>query len=103
MKRKIAMSLVLLIAMLMCCACGIKTENENNYNNPYSDYNQYDQYEFDITYKKDKDDISPAVYITKHGEKYHTPYCHHSQNAYMKLTVKQAVERGYTPCLICCY
>ena len=109
MKRKIAISLLTLIVALMCCGCTSEIPPNQTYFTDYEiveDYNgnaTYDEYEFDITYKKDKDDLSPAVYVTKYGKRYHTPSCHHTQNAYMRLTVKQAWDRGYTPCYFCCY
>jgi hypothetical protein len=107
MKRKIIGTLLILIVAVMCCACEVETQTKTT--NPptncedYYDNYEEDEHEFDITYKKDKDDHSPAVYITEYGKRYHTPYCYHSKNAYMKMTVKQALDRGYTPCLKCCY
>ena len=92
----------------MCCGCASETRykstsNNNFYNNSYEQDYKDDVYEFDITYKKDKDDCSPVVYVTQYGECYHTPTCYHTKNAYMKLTVKQAWDRGYLPCKKCCY
>lgn len=116
MKRKIAISFLILVVAIMCCACGPETRYKSMSNNKspnsfyeqeddtYDDYqNNEDKYEYDITYKREKDDHSPVVYITKTGKRYHTPNCHHTQNAYMKLTVKQAWDRAYTPCYFCCY
>ena len=102
MKRKIVGTLLILIVAIMCCACGVETQTKQT-TPPPEIYEEYDEYEFDITYKKDKDDHSPVVYVTEYGERYHTPTCYHTKNAYMKMTVKQAWDRGYTPCLKCCY
>ena len=109
MKRKIAVSLLMLIIAIMCCACAVEPPTEQTYSHfdkdfeDYDDYDDFEEYEFDITYKKDKDDLSPTVYITKYGERYHTPTCHYTKKAYMKLTVRQAIDKGYTACYFCCY
>lgn len=105
MKRKILGSLLILIVTIMCCGCAVEnqTQTTSTSNKSYERYEEHDEYEFDITYKKDKDDHSPVVYITKTGKRYHTPTCHHTKNAYMKLTVKQAWDRDYAPCYFCCY
>lgn len=114
MKRKIATALLLIFVAIISCACASTTipqkQNSTQQDKPCEDFNGYtdydedcEDYEFDITYKKDKDDLSPTVYVTRYGERYHTPLCHYTQNAYMKLTVCQAIDKGYTACYFCCY
>ena len=101
MKRKVIGTILLLVVAIMCCACAVETQTKTT--TPPEIYEEYNEYEFDITYKKDENDHSPVVYVTEYGKRYHTPNCYHSKNAYMKLTVKQALNRGYTPCRKCCY
>ena len=111
MQKKVIGVLLLLIIAIMCCGCVTQTPSKQTSSPPHNedleeDYEfpeAEDEYEFDITYKKEKDDLSPPVYITQYGEHYHTPNCHYSQYAYMRLTVKQAWDRGYLPCSFCCF
>lgn len=100
MKRKIAVSFLILIVAIMCCGCGIRTPSNNaSYNN--SSYQE--EYEPDITYKKAENDHTPKVYITRTGKRYHRFGCSHAKNLYIILTVSQAIDRGYTACYFCCY
>lgn len=99
MKNKIFVSIITLIIAIMCCACTSETQQKSTtYTPPPAD-----EYEYDITYKKEENDHSPVVYVTKYGKRYHKSSCHHSANAYMRLTVWQAIDRGYTACYFCCY
>ncbi len=95
MKKKIVGTILILIVAIMCCACGpetrYKTTNNNSYNN---------------SYEPDKDiepDHSPMVYITKYGTRYHKFDCSHAKNIYITLTVKQAINKGYSACYYCFY
>lgn len=106
MKRKIAISLILLIIAVCCCACGQETRYKSTNNYTTSSYEKIEQDEEDsvrdIRDQKDADDHTPTVYITPHGKRYHKPYCSHAKNVYMFLTVRQAIERGYSYCYYCC-
>ena len=99
MKKKFAISLILLIVALMCCGCSLETKQKTISNSSYSSQSAYEK---DITYKKDADDTSPEVYITKSGKRYHRFGCSHAKNIYIILTVRQAIDRGYTYCYFCC-
>ncbi|MBQ8522037.1 MAG: hypothetical protein IJ458_00045 [Clostridia bacterium] len=92
MKKKVIVSLLILIVAIMCCGCGIETEQKIISNN--SSYEKKDDYINDVTL---------TVWVTKYGERYHVPGCGHVKKVYRKLTVKQAKLRGYTPCFHCCY
>ena len=100
MKKKIACSFLVLALAVICCGCVVHA-----YNNPldYTYYEYKDSYEPDITYKKDANDHTPTVYITKYGKRYHKMYCSHAKNVYIILTVSQAIDRGYSACYYCCY
>lgn len=41
------------------------------------------------------------VYVTKSGKKYHLKECKHISAGAEALTVAEAKQRGYTPCLVC--
>lgn len=41
------------------------------------------------------------VYITDTGTKYHRDGCRYLAKSKIKITLKEAVERGYTPCSVC--
>lgn len=92
MKRKIVTSLLILIVAIICCGCGVETRQKTitKYTNSET---QYEEEEVDLT---------PTVYITKYGERYHRFGCTHAKNLYLKLTVKEATKRGYTACYYCC-
>lgn len=46
-------------------------------------------------------DDNTIVYITDTGTKYHTADCRTLKNSKQAITLKEAKERGYTPCGIC--
>ncbi len=108
MKRKIGISLVLLIISICCCGCLQEANYEDiSYQSPsfskdYLEPIEKDDSVRDITNQKDADDYTHTVYITPYGTRYHKPYCSHAKNVYMFLTIRQAVERGYTYCYYCC-
>lgn len=41
------------------------------------------------------------VYITKTGKKYHVGNCRYLSKSKIPITLKEAVQRGYTPCSVC--
>lgn len=41
------------------------------------------------------------VYITRTGKKYHTGDCRYLSRSKIPITLKDAVQRGYTPCSVC--
>lgn len=45
------------------------------------------------------DDVT--VHITRTGRKYHRPSCRHLSRSKIQITLKEARERGYTPCKVC--
>lgn len=51
------------------------------------------------TWRKDKINNSPIVYITQTGEKYHRAYHYHRKNYPISLFI--ADEKGYVPCKVC--
>ena len=97
MKRKVVVSMLILIIAIICCGCGPETRYKST-----GGYPSY-EHESDISDKKDEDDYSPEVYITKTGKRYHRFGCSHAKNLYVVLTVKQAVKKGYEPCYYCCF
>jgi len=41
------------------------------------------------------------VYITRTGRKYHTTDCRYLSKSKIPITLKEAIQRGYTPCSVC--
>ena len=103
MKRKIVVSMLILIISIICCGCDYNSTNSDIDNNYTSSYEEKYKYEYDITYKKDADDHTPTVYITRYGKRYHRFGYSHAKNLHIVLTVNQAIGRGYTACYYCCY
>ena len=99
MKKKLSISILILIVSIICCGCAVNTIEKTCSYTPSHSY----QHEDDITYKKDANDHSPVVYITRTGARYHRFGCTHAKNLYVKLTVRQATGKGYTACYYCCY
>ena len=50
---------------------------------------------------KPKADDSTIVYITKTGKKYHRANCSNLRQSKIPITLKEACERGFSPCLRC--
>jgi micrococcal nuclease len=46
-------------------------------------------------------DENPTVYITRTGKKYHRKGCSALKSSKIPITLKEAYERGYTPCSLC--
>ncbi len=44
---------------------------------------------------------SQTVYITKTGKKYHTQDCSYLRNSSYNIELKDAIEKGYSPCSRC--
>lgn len=42
-----------------------------------------------------------TVYITKTGKKYHTEDCRYLSKSKIPISLKEAIQRGYTPCSVC--
>ena len=54
--------------------------------------------------KEEKDqeiNESTIVYITRTGKKYHTADCRYLSKSKIPITLKEAIQRGYTPCSVC--
>ena len=51
--------------------------------------------------KPENPDDAIIVYITGSGEKYHREDCPHLSSSKKEITLKEAKERGYTPCKTC--
>jgi hypothetical protein len=49
--------------------------------------------------EKDPDEIT--VYVTETGKKYHTSTCKYLKDSKIEITLKEAKEKGYTPCSRC--
>ncbi|WP_020003352.1 hypothetical protein [Brachyspira innocens] len=41
------------------------------------------------------------VYITRTGEKYHLEHCSSLRRSKIKITLSEAIKKGYEPCKIC--
>ena len=52
---------------------------------------------------KKKPEVSEdtIVYVTKTGKKYHTGGCRYLSKSRIPITIKDAIQRGYTPCSVC--
>jgi len=99
MKRKIFASIIILIVSIVCCGCNIMSEQDYN-----SDNQSYgESYNDSSEPIRADDDLTPVVYITRYGIRYHRFGCSHAKNLYIKLTVRQAISKGYTACYFCCY
>ncbi|HZY79290.1 MAG TPA: hypothetical protein VFE50_07200 [Cyclobacteriaceae bacterium] len=42
-----------------------------------------------------------TVYITKTGKKYHRAACQYLRKSQIEISIREAVDRGYTPCSVC--
>jgi len=51
--------------------------------------------------KKPEISEETTVYITRTGKKYHTGDCRYLSKSKIPITLKEAIERGYTPCSVC--
>lgn len=47
------------------------------------------------------DNSSATVYVTKSGEKYHRSGCRYLKQSCISLSLREAVENGYTACSVC--
>ena len=50
---------------------------------------------------KYSDQKEKVVYITRTGKKYHRFGCRYLRYSRIKITKREAIEEGYTPCKIC--
>ena len=50
---------------------------------------------------KSEDKKEEVVYITKSGKKYHRAGCKYLKSSQIKISKKEAIKKGYTPCSIC--
>jgi hypothetical protein len=48
-----------------------------------------------------RDEQSATVYITRTGERYHRGSCHYLSRSKYPVSLKDAKQRGYTPCKVC--
>jgi len=51
--------------------------------------------------KKPKVSEDTTVFITRTGKKYHADNCRYLSKSKIPITLKDAIERGYTPCSVC--
>ncbi len=51
--------------------------------------------------KKPEASEDTSVYITKTGKKYHTGDCRYLSKSKIPISLKEAIQRGYTPCSVC--
>ncbi len=51
--------------------------------------------------KKPEVSEDSIVYITRTGKKYHTGDCRYLSKSKIPITIKEAIQRGYTPCSVC--
>lgn len=51
--------------------------------------------------KKTEVSEETIVYITRTGKKYHTEDCRYLSKSKIPITLKEAIQRGYTPCSVC--
>lgn len=51
--------------------------------------------------KKPEVSEDTIVYITRTGKKYHTGDCRYLSKSKIPITLKKAIQRGYTPCSVC--
>lgn len=50
---------------------------------------------------KSEDKKEEVVYITKSGKKYHRAGCKYLKSSQIKISKKEAIKKGYTPCSVC--
>lgn len=50
---------------------------------------------------KSEDKKEEVVYITKSGKKYHKAGCKYLKSSQIKISKKEAIKKGYTPCSVC--
>lgn len=48
-----------------------------------------------------RDESAITVYITDTGERYHRGSCRHLSHSKHAVSLKEAKQRGYTPCKVC--
>lgn len=51
--------------------------------------------------KADTDDETRTVYVTRTGKKYHGPNCSYLSRSKIAISLKEARQKGYTPCSRC--
>ena len=79
---------------------------------PFKYLEQFRQYEREarenergLWGQKDKDkpkaDTENIVYITRTGKKYHSENCRYLSQSKIPISLKEALEKGYTPCSVC--
>jgi hypothetical protein len=51
--------------------------------------------------KKEDAGKDVTVYITKTGKKYHADGCRYLSKSMIPISLKEAKDRGYTPCPVC--
>lgn len=48
-----------------------------------------------------RDESAVTVYITNTGERYHRGSCQYLSHSKITVSLKEAKQRGYTPCRVC--
>lgn len=66
---------------------------------PVIESNESNRVTAKISEKKESD--STYVYVTKSGKKYHAANCKHLSSSKIQISLKEAKEKGYTPCSDC--
>ena len=51
--------------------------------------------------KKPEVSEDTIVYVTRTGKKYHTGDCRYLSKSKIPITLKEAIQKGYTPCSVC--
>ncbi len=55
----------------------------------------------ELKFKRKEISEDTIVYITRTGKKYHTGDCRYLSKSKIPVSLKEAIQRGYTPCLVC--
>jgi len=65
------------------------------------DYSKYRKESQDIKTEPKEETKETTVYITKSGSKYHRSGCRYLSKSMIPISLKDAKERGYSPCKVC--
>ena len=92
--KKVASLLLVLMMAIALWGCDASKDFVMSQNDVLS--------EEQVVYVEDYDsEVSPTVYRTQTGEKYHREGCYHLKSK-IEVTVEDAKDRGLQPCLVCC-
>lgn len=98
MKNKLFI-LGLIVVFLAVCAVIIGQPNSKSKENVIT--KTLSELDLSVERKTPEEKKEVTVYITKTGKKYHGGSCRYLKKSKIAISLKEACERGYTPCKVC--